>query len=227
MTTRVVNKKNDSFDIYIGRGSIWGNTFVIGKDGSREYVILKYKLWLNTQPELILALKDIKGKTLGCFCKPEKCHGDILAEQADSKYIKNWFSNMIPLSSPIIYQNISYTTVENFYQAMKLPKDRTDLRSEIASLNPYKSKTSIRNKSKYQFREDWIKEESLKVMEYALRIKFSQSPYREMLMMTDDWQITEWNNWGDVFWGKDIVTRVGENHLGNILMKIRDSNVYV
>jgi hypothetical protein len=31
----VVNKYKEPFDIYIGRGSIWGNPYVIGKDGTR------------------------------------------------------------------------------------------------------------------------------------------------------------------------------------------------
>ena len=32
---------------------------------------------------------ELKGKTLGCWCKPYPCHGDVLAELAD----KNWFDN--------------------------------------------------------------------------------------------------------------------------------------
>ena len=26
---------------------------------------------------------ELKGKTLGCWCKPDPCHGDVLAELAD------------------------------------------------------------------------------------------------------------------------------------------------
>lgn len=221
--TIAVNKRKHPYDTYIGRGSPFGNKYVIGRDGTREYVILKYKLWLNTQPDLILSIRELQGQRLGCFCKPEACHGDVLAEIADSKNIKNWFSNMLPMM-PIVYQGVTYNTSENFYQAMKLPKDRIDLRQEIALLSPYEAKRAVRDKTKYKWRDDWTKEESLKVMEFILRHKFTFAPYKEMLEMTEDWEIVEWNNWGDVFFGKDIVTRVGENHLGKILMKMREIN---
>jgi len=36
--------------------------------------------WIGTQPELLAALPELKDKVLGCYCKPEDCHGDILAE---------------------------------------------------------------------------------------------------------------------------------------------------
>jgi predicted NAD-dependent protein-ADP-ribosyltransferase YbiA (DUF1768 family) len=40
--------------------------------------------------------------------------------------------------------------------------------------------------------------------------------------MTEDWEITEWNNWSDTFWGKSLRTEEGENHLGKIIMKQRE-----
>jgi hypothetical protein len=75
----VVHCKKHRYDIYIGRPSKWGNPFVIGKDGSREDVIKKYEEWIrNERPDLIAALPELKGKVLGCWCSPEKCHGDVL-----------------------------------------------------------------------------------------------------------------------------------------------------
>ncbi len=71
------------FDIYIGRPSKWGNPFHIGPDGTREQVIEKYKAWIQTQPQLLAALGELRGKILGCWCKPLACHGDVLAELAD------------------------------------------------------------------------------------------------------------------------------------------------
>ena len=44
--TKVVNKYKHVYDVYIGRGSKWGNPFVIGKDGTREEVINKYEEYL-------------------------------------------------------------------------------------------------------------------------------------------------------------------------------------
>lgn len=83
MKTKVVNKYKEPYDIYIGRGSKWGNPFEIGKDGTREEVIEKYRTYLLNKPELLKALPELRGKTLGCFCKPKPCHGDILVELLD------------------------------------------------------------------------------------------------------------------------------------------------
>lgn len=94
MTTTVVNKKTDKFDVYIGRGSKWGNPFRIGIDGDRDEVIELYEDWLKGQvatppgfkiPSLSEALVELKGKRLGCFCKPLACHGDVLAKIVDLK----------------------------------------------------------------------------------------------------------------------------------------------
>lgn len=83
--TKVVNKYKECYDVYIGRGSKWGNPFVIGVDGTREEVVSKYKDWILQQPELLNDLEELKGKTLGCFCKPKNCHGDILIELLNEK----------------------------------------------------------------------------------------------------------------------------------------------
>ena len=82
--TKVVHCTRGTHDIYIGRPSKWGNPFVIGKDGTREQVIQKYRNWLMTQPSLLAALPELKGRTLGCWCSPAACHGDVLAELADA-----------------------------------------------------------------------------------------------------------------------------------------------
>ena len=76
--TRVVHCKKEPYDIYIGRGSIWGNPFIVGKDGTREEVISKYEAYIMNSKKLIDQLHTLVNKTLGCWCKPEACHGDIL-----------------------------------------------------------------------------------------------------------------------------------------------------
>ena len=78
--TRVVNLRKESFDVLISRPSKWGNPFIIGKDGTRGEVIEKYKQWVLEKPELLSQLKELRGKRLGCYCKPSPCHGDILVE---------------------------------------------------------------------------------------------------------------------------------------------------
>lgn len=86
--TRVVNIRSDKCRenfIYIGRGSKWGNPFSIGKDGTREEVIEKYREWVKTQPELLNSLHELKNMRLGCFCYPQHCHGDVLIELLEEK----------------------------------------------------------------------------------------------------------------------------------------------
>jgi len=93
MTTRIVNLNDEPFEVYIGRevpergfaGSIWGNPFIIGRDGDREEVIAKYKSWLLGIPELLARLPELEGKVLGCWCKPEACHGDFLVELVEGR----------------------------------------------------------------------------------------------------------------------------------------------
>lgn len=86
MKTTVVNRHYEDFDVDISRTSKWGNPFRIGRDGTRHEVITKYLDWLLTQPALLEALPELKGKRLGCWCKPAECHGDILAELVDFLY---------------------------------------------------------------------------------------------------------------------------------------------
>ena len=86
--TKVVHCKKEPYDVYIGRPSKWGNPFEIGVDGNREEVIEKYRKYILAHKNLLNSLYELKGKTLGCWCKPKACHGDILAELAD-KGIEN------------------------------------------------------------------------------------------------------------------------------------------
>ncbi len=70
--------------VYIGRPSKFGNPYVIGKHGTREQVIERYRQYLVLNPELYLAAKrELRGKDLVCFCAPEACHGDVLLEIAN------------------------------------------------------------------------------------------------------------------------------------------------
>lgn len=78
--TKVVNCRDDEYDIFIGRPTIWGNPYIIGVDGTREEVLELYEHRIRSKPQLIKLLHFLKGKTLGCpgNCKPLACHGDIL-----------------------------------------------------------------------------------------------------------------------------------------------------
>jgi hypothetical protein len=52
--------------VYVGRPSIWGNPFVIGRDGTRAQVIAKYEAWIAQQPDLKARLHELRGKNLVC-----------------------------------------------------------------------------------------------------------------------------------------------------------------
>ena len=85
--TTVVNKYKSKFDVYIGRPTIFGNPFSIGEDGDRAEVIKKFRTYFNARIKKDAHFKQevlkLKGKTLGCYCKPQDCHGDIIAAYID------------------------------------------------------------------------------------------------------------------------------------------------
>lgn len=90
--TKVRNKdKDERFDVYIGRGTPWGNPFPIGIGGTgddRETVIRKFRTYFSEEilsdPEKKKALLSLRGYRLGCHCKPLACHGDIIAAYLNS-----------------------------------------------------------------------------------------------------------------------------------------------
>lgn len=67
--------------VFIGRPSKWGNSYIVGRDGTREQVIERYRSWLHRQIETgRLNLGELEGRDLVCFCAPLPCHGDVLLE---------------------------------------------------------------------------------------------------------------------------------------------------
>ena len=81
--TTVAHRVRDNTDVYIGRPSKWGNPYKV-RDHGRQKAIALYREWLYETPEgrkiMADAKKELKGKILGCWCKPLPCHGDVLAE---------------------------------------------------------------------------------------------------------------------------------------------------
>jgi hypothetical protein len=83
---KVLNKRTHGMPrgaVYVGRPSKWGNPFVIGKDGTRDQVIAKYRDWLVSRPKLLGALHELRGKDLVCWCAPNRCHADVLLDMAN------------------------------------------------------------------------------------------------------------------------------------------------
>lgn len=86
MKTYVVNiTLGDDYDVFIGRPTCWGNPFHIGKDGTKEEVVEKYKKYILANKELFeRAQNELKGKVLGCYCnQTTPCHGKVLADIAN------------------------------------------------------------------------------------------------------------------------------------------------
>lgn len=126
-----------------------------------------------------------------------------------------FLSNFWPCK--ITFEGIEYPSVENFYVAMKT-KDLT-LRNHISNIaKPGDVKRFGRG---LDIREDW-EQVKLPMMEEGLRQKFANPGLKNMLLATGDQELVEGNTWGDVFWGVDLRKGKGENHLGKLLMKIRD-----
>jgi hypothetical protein len=75
--------------VRIDRNSKWGNPFVMPDDGDRAEVIRNYAdHYLPFKPSLQRDAGELMGgKALGCWCAPEPCHGDILAEIANDNFV--------------------------------------------------------------------------------------------------------------------------------------------
>ena len=99
--TTVVNLKGHRDDpayadvIYVGRemhrggwhlkASPLANPFRVGPDGSRRAdVVLRYRSYLQTRPDLLALVRQLHGRRLGCWCVPDPCHAEVIAELADA-----------------------------------------------------------------------------------------------------------------------------------------------
>jgi hypothetical protein len=101
--TRVVNIKHEKCDIYIGRGTKWGNPFSWLKTSSapvqvknRKEAIEKCRQWILGDliirgliaPTTEEILRELKHKRIGCHCKPQTCHGDVYKEICDNNTLR-------------------------------------------------------------------------------------------------------------------------------------------
>jgi hypothetical protein len=77
-----------SRDLYvrIDRTSIWGNPFIVDEDGDRDEVCESYRRYLHDKPSLQRRFDELRGKVLGCWCYPERCHGNELIGLLDGSW---------------------------------------------------------------------------------------------------------------------------------------------
>lgn len=91
---------SDENNVYIGRKGIvfidgeryprenspFANPYKINRDGSREEVIMKYEKYIKEKISRgEVNLEVLRGRTLGCWCRPQMCHGDILLSLLNPK----------------------------------------------------------------------------------------------------------------------------------------------
>ena len=119
--------------------------------------------------------------------------------------------------APVTYRGLQYGSNEAAFQAQKCMTEEETV--QFTSLRPYDAKKRGR---KVRLRPDW-EEIKVEVMEEIVRAKFTQNAdLRQMLLATGDAVLEEGNTWNDTFWGVHLKNGKGQNHLGKILMKVRD-----
>jgi len=88
----VPNPDGSGIERYPKQDSKWSNPYPVKGDMTREKSINKYREYIEEKISnkliTIDELKELSGKTLGCWCKPDPCHGDVLVNLFD-KYVKN------------------------------------------------------------------------------------------------------------------------------------------
>ena len=132
----------------------------------------------------------------------------------DYYFLSNFFI------TPVTFRGIVYPSSENAYMSAK----SDDPQWKAYCSNPNITPADAKENAKYiRLVNDWYISKFV-VMEECLRSKFENSTLREKLLATGTQNIQEGNWWGDRTWGIDLKENpnIGENHLGRLLMKIRD-----
>lgn len=134
-------------------------------------------------------------------------------EKFDGPY--RFLSNFIIGQNKITFEGDEYPTVEHAYQAAK-----TLSAQERAMVLTYATASGAKKVGKaLTLRKDW-EQVKLGIMNDLVRQKFKDPQLAQQLLDTGDVQLIEGNWWNDTFWG--VSHGRGENHLGKILMAIRD-----
>jgi ribA/ribD-fused uncharacterized protein len=130
--------------------------------------------------------------------------------KGDHAFLSNFWPAEVVLNREL------YPTVEHAFQAAKTV-DPYQRRRIARADNPGVAKVLGR---KVALRPDW-EQVKLKIMFMLVTQKFERPDLRVKLLATYPEELEEGNRWKDVFWGVDINTGKGENHLGQILMAVR------
>lgn len=136
----------------------------------------------------------------------------ILGFQGEYRWLSNFYL------SPFTMEGFTFPTVEHAYQASKDPRSEW-IRYILSKETPGEAKRVGRTAT---LQPDWD-EKKLIFMEILLEAKFSIPKFTHLLVQTGDREIVEVNHWHDTFWGVSAHTNQGENHLGKLIMKIRNN----
>lgn len=135
------------------------------------------------------------------------------------------FSNMSS-EYPLQVNNVVFPTSEHFYQVMKYGEHPDIQREILGERNPILMKNK-QKKHKERIRGDWERIK-VRIMEITLRLKLVNHwvKFGNLLLKTERTTLVELSN-KDPFWGMKPVkgrtdTLMGENHLGELLMKLRE-----
>ena len=130
----------------------------------------------------------------------------------------NFLSDFYPAET--WYRGIKYASSEHAYMSAKSDDNRWKMFCADSS-----NRASLVKAKSYELggllREDWVHVKYM-VMFECLQSKFSQEPLRQQLIDTKGEYLKEGNDWGDAYWGVDVV-HGGENNLGKVLMSLRES----
>lgn len=125
----------------------------------------------------------------------------------DYAFLSNFYG------APVKYNGILFPNSEAAFQAQKCPTRAIEFAN---TKTPGQAKRLGRQ---VPLRTDWNLVR-IGIMEDIVRCKFVQHPIlANKLVATGDAELIEGNYWHDCFWG--VCNGFGENHLGQILMKIR------
>ena len=246
---RIVNLKHEPDAVARGavridRRTRWGNPFVVGRDGTREEVIARYRveLWRQIRSgEIALAdLASLESSTLACHCWPARCQGEVLARAA------TWAAGQLRAraasAEPILFwsrcrewgwlSNFAaagfagpggevWASVEHWYQAGKAedPAAAERIRRAATPREAQRLGRAVR------CRPGWD-DAKLARMAEGLLLRFApQRPDTARLIATGGRALhhaTPWGAHGDPFWG---IGRdgAGANRLGRMLEAVRAS----
>lgn len=139
-----------------------------------------------------------------------------VADRAVTRFREDYMFLSNFYEAPLIYEGIPYLSSEAAFQAQKCVTEE-----ERRAFSDLRTSDAKRMGRQVPLRPDW-EEVKRDAMEGIVRAKFSQNPeLAKMLLDTGDKLLLEGNTWHDTYWGIDLKTHEGENHLGQILMQIR------